>query len=82
MFISKNRIEEDLKIIRRSFLNPAALEKDTEEKIIQAEDSQDRLGFSEFIGLCGAAFFVILPWALAFSVLIGLLGWLLTLWVK
>ena len=82
MFSNKNRIEEDLKIIQRSFLNPAALEKDIEEKKVQAEDSRDKPGFSEFIGLTSAAFIVILPWALAFAALIGLLGWLLTLWVR
>ena len=82
MFLSKKRVEEDLEIIQRSFSNLTHLEIKTEEKEVQAASSQEKLGFSEFMGLCGAAFTVILPWALAFAALIGLLGWLLTLWVK
>ena len=88
MFLSKKRIDEDIEIMRRSFMNMPMLETETkeeEEKTTQASnvsDPQDEWSFSDFLGFCGAAFAVIMPWAIAFAVLLGLAGWLLTVWVR
>ena len=85
MFINKKRIEEDLEIFRRFVSNQKQGQKPpkeaTDKKADEELKSQEKLGFSEFIGLCGAAFVTILPWVLAFAALVGLLGRLLVLWV-
>ncbi|MDR2183778.1 MAG: hypothetical protein LBE55_06350 [Clostridiales bacterium] len=82
MFVSKKRIDDDLEIFQRSLVHMQAPEKALQERPSRIDDSQERLTFSDFIGLCGAAFVVILPWALAFAALMGLVGWLLVLWIS
>ena len=77
MFINKKRIEEDLEIAKRSILNLEPLENQA-----RIDDSQEGLKFADFVDLCSAAYSVILPWAIAFAVLLGLAGWLLVRWVS
>ena len=85
MFISKKRIDEDLQIFQRSMeyymSQEMSREKGAKEKTSRIDDSQEPLTFSDFIGLCGAAFVVILPWVFAFAALMGVMGWLLVLWL-
>jgi len=78
MFISKRRIDEDLEIARRSFENPMG--EDPEESRI--DDSQSNFTFSEVLSLISAAFWVILPWVVAFAVLLGIVGWLVMMWMR
>jgi len=82
MFLNKRRVDEDLEIIRRSLLDPGALNKDAESETKEQEDSQEKMKFSDFLMICGTAFSVILPWALAFAAVLGLVGWLLILWLS
>ena len=86
MFMNrKERIEEDLKIMQRSMFGGTISKedaKDEKERVSRIDDSQEKLTFSDFIGLCGAAFAVVLPWALAFVALMALMGWLLVLWIS
>ena len=93
MFTNKKRIDDDLEIARRAFVNPAGFgkvpektaekkpTKEVEERESRVDDGGERLGFSDFLGLCAAAFWVIMPWAVAFAVLLGLTGWLVTRWL-
>ena len=83
-FSNKKRIEDDLKILEHSLLNMVTQEqeKDTKEKASRLQDEQERLTFSDFIGLCGAAFYVIMPWVLTFLALMALTGWLLVTWIS
>jgi len=86
MFISKKRIDEDLQIFKRSLENPfpeeASQKKGAKERQASLDDSQEPFTFSEFVALCGAAFAVIMPWVIAFSVAMGIVGWLLILWLS
>ena len=78
MFITKNRIEEDLEIARRAMLE-MPVERDAGPANIT--DREEALGLSDFLGLWGAAVWVIAPWAIAFATAIGVVGWLLTMWM-
>lgn len=87
MFINKKRIDDDLEIFQRSFFNSEPTERglgkeSAYDKESRLDDAQEKFTFSDFISLCGAAFFVILPWALTFAVLLAFAGWLLTLWLS
>jgi len=82
MFINKKRIDDDLELFQRSLKNPVQEQEDTKEQVSRLEDEQERLGFSDFIGLCGAAFAVFMPWVLVFAGIMGLVGWLLVLWIS
>lgn len=83
MFINKKRVEDDLEIFRRSISGQEQKppKEAVGEKMAEEINFREKLGFSDFIGLCGAAFATILPWVLAFAALLGFLGWLLVLWL-
>jgi len=79
MFISKQRIEEDLEIARRAFKNPMG---EPDEKEPSIDDSQTDFTFSEVVSLIGAGLWAIMPWALSFAVLLGIVGLLVTVWLR
>jgi len=82
MFINKKRIDDDLQIAQRAFMGMPLHEKESAKPASRIDDSGEPFTFSEFISLCGAAFAVILPWALAFAGALALVGWLLVMWVR
>ena len=81
MFINKDRIEEDLELSRRVFEHSMG-KPQPDERESRIDDSAPDFTFSEVMSLISAAFWVVLPWALAFAVLLGIVGWAATIWLR
>ena len=87
MFISKEKVDEDIERFRCSISRPALpdfIEEKEPEPSKRAADikDEDELGLSDFFTLWGVALKVVLPWALAFVGLLALAGFLLVWWIS
>ena len=79
MLIGKKRIEEDLEVFRRAVNTPPGTDGVDPEP--QKETPDEKVAFSDFIALCWAALSIVLPWVIGFGAAIGVVGWLLVMWL-
>ena len=86
MFISKEKVDEDIERFRRSMS-----QQDFQDFIVEKEEpkertsdikDEDELGISDFFAFWGIALKVVLPWALIFTGLLALVGFLLMRWIS
>ena len=87
MFINKEKIDEDIERFKRSISQPDIpdfiVEKKDEPKAMSSDiKDENELGISDFFAFWGIALRVVLPWALAFTGLLALVGFLLVRWVS